>query len=144
MADVTVECALSFAPNIDINRTMICTNCAQMKRQLDDALLQLKCLQKIIELLQQDSGDSKIVNHEGTADKGAVMNYKEVKIACSNNSFSISNKSCKSDLDILINGKEDLDLFYDTKHRGNSSVSPATVALSSSLPAFYSKTIARW
>jgi hypothetical protein len=40
-----------------------------MKRQLDDALLQLKSLQKIIELLQQDNGDSRILNHEETADK---------------------------------------------------------------------------
>lgn len=38
--------------NSDTNRTMMCTNCAQMKRQLDDALLQFKSLQKIIELRQ--------------------------------------------------------------------------------------------
>jgi hypothetical protein len=109
MTDAPVECALSFAPNSDINGSMMCTNCVQMKRQLDDALLQLKSLQKIIELLQQDNRDSKVVNREGTADKGAILNYKEVKAACSNSSFSISNKPCKSDLDIVISDKVDLD-----------------------------------
>jgi hypothetical protein len=53
ITDVPVECALSFAPNSDINGSMMCKNCVQMKRQLDDAVLQLKSLQKIIELLQQ-------------------------------------------------------------------------------------------
>jgi hypothetical protein len=45
-----------------------------MKRQLDDALLQLKSLQKIIELLQQDNADPRILNHEDTADKYVIAN----------------------------------------------------------------------
>jgi hypothetical protein len=101
----------------------------------------LKSLQKIIELLQQDSRNSKVVNREGTADRGAILNYKDIKSACSNSSFSISNKPYKSDLDIVISDKVDLDLLYDTKHRGSSSVSPATVVLSSSLPVIDAKTI---
>lgn len=73
-----------------------------------------------------------MVNREDTDDKGAIVK---------NISFSIGNISCKRDLDTVINDKEDLDLFYDTKHCGNSSVSSATAILSSSPPAFDSKTI---
>jgi hypothetical protein len=40
---------------------------------------------------------------------------------------------------VIVN--EDLDVFCDTKHRGNSSISPVTVALPSGLPAFDSKFI---
>jgi hypothetical protein len=42
---------------------------------------------------------------------------------------------------VIVN--KDLDLFCDTKHCGNSSVSPVTVALPSSLPAFDYKFIAQ-
>jgi hypothetical protein len=38
---------------------------------------------------------------------------------------------------------EDLDLFFYTKHHGNNSVSPVTVALPSNLPTFNSKFIAQ-
>jgi hypothetical protein len=55
--------------NSNTNRIVKSTNCVQMKRQLHDALLQLKSLQKIIELLQQDNADPRILNHEDTADK---------------------------------------------------------------------------
>jgi hypothetical protein len=37
---MTAECALSSVLNSNINRTVKCTNCVQMKMQLDDALLQ--------------------------------------------------------------------------------------------------------
>jgi hypothetical protein len=64
MADVIAECAVSSVLNNNTNRLVKCTNCVQMKRQLDAALLQLKSLQKIIELLQKDNGNSIILNHE--------------------------------------------------------------------------------
>jgi hypothetical protein len=46
MADVIAECALSSVLNSNTNRLLKCTNCVQMKRQLDDALMQLKSLEK--------------------------------------------------------------------------------------------------
>jgi hypothetical protein len=74
VVDMVAKCALSSVLNSNTNRFVKCTNCVQMKRQLDDVLLQLKSLQKIIELLQQDNGDSRILNHEDTADKCVIVN----------------------------------------------------------------------
>jgi hypothetical protein len=52
-----------------------------MKRQLDDALLQLKSLQKIAVLLQQDSEEPKMANLRGIAIKCVIANHKEVENA---------------------------------------------------------------
>jgi hypothetical protein len=71
--DSRYSCVLDkYALSSILNMIMKCTNCVQIKRQLDDALLQLKSLQKIIELLQQDNGDSRVLNHEDTADKSVL------------------------------------------------------------------------
>jgi hypothetical protein len=46
MADVAEGCARSSVLNSNTNRIVKCTNCVQMKGQLDDALLQLKSRKK--------------------------------------------------------------------------------------------------
>jgi hypothetical protein len=66
------EYAPSFLSNHGINTVVTCTNCVQMKSQLDDALLQLKSL---TELLQQDEEELKRVNHEDGEEKMADSIY---------------------------------------------------------------------
>jgi hypothetical protein len=51
VVDAITECGHPFSSNINTKWAVICINCAQMKRQFDDALVQLKFLQKILELL---------------------------------------------------------------------------------------------
>jgi hypothetical protein len=41
--------------NTDINGAVECVSCFYKQRQLNDILLQLKSLQKMVEILQQDS-----------------------------------------------------------------------------------------
>ena len=60
IADVNVGRAHHHALNSDKNSIDICANCIQLESQLDDALLQLKSLQKVIDLLQQDSEKMKL------------------------------------------------------------------------------------
>jgi phage terminase small subunit len=61
-ANITAEQAHPFLTNTDIKTVLACANCVLIKRQVDDALLQLKSL---IELLQQDDEELKRANHEG-------------------------------------------------------------------------------
>jgi hypothetical protein len=82
-ADVTVECAPSPSLNSNINRIVICTNCVQMKRQLDDSLLRVKSLLKIIELLHQSNGDLRVLNQEDTADECVTVN-EDFAVSCDN------------------------------------------------------------
>jgi hypothetical protein len=125
MADVVdgiAECAHSFPPNINIKSVVTCINCAQMKRQLDDVLLQLKSLQKINELLQQVNEAPKMVNLGGTADNSAVVNYKEVKSAYPNNYSNIISKLRESDSNNVTNDCEVLNLLNDARHQVISSI----------------------
>jgi hypothetical protein len=55
IAYVNVGRAHHLTLNSDKNSIDICVNCIQLESQLDDSLLQLKSLQKVIDLLQQDS-----------------------------------------------------------------------------------------
>jgi hypothetical protein len=54
-----------------------------MEKQLYDVLLQVKTLQKIIELLHQDDGDPKILNREDTADECVTVN-EDFDVSCNN------------------------------------------------------------
>jgi hypothetical protein len=143
VADVIAERAHPFLPHIDIKSAVTCINCAQMKRQLDYALLQLKSLQKITELLQQDSEVPKTVNLGGIADKCVIANHKEVENAHPNSSSSITSKLFESDLNNVSNNDEALNLLNDTRHRGNSSISSVNVEPSSSMSTSNSKIISQ-
>jgi hypothetical protein len=91
-ADVTVECAPSPSLNSNINRIVICPNCVQMKRQLDDSLLRVKSLQKIIELLHQSNGDLRVLNQEDTADECVTVN-EDFAVSCDNEHHGNSSAS---------------------------------------------------
>jgi hypothetical protein len=128
-------------PNINIKSVMMCINCAQMKRQIDNILSQLKSLQKITELLQQDNEASKMVNLGATADKGAAANYKEVKSAYPNNSSNIISKSHESDSYNVINDYEVLNLLNNARHQGNGGISSVNIESSSNVSTLNSKII---
>jgi hypothetical protein len=104
-----------------------------MKRRLDDVLLQLKSFQKINERLQQVNEAPKMVNLGGTADKGAVANYKEVKNAFSNNSSNTISKLHESDSNNVTNDCEVLNLLSDARHQGSSSISSVNIESSSNM-----------
>ena len=89
IADVNVGRAHHLTLNSDKNNIDICVNCIQLESQLDDALLQLKSLQKVIDLLQQDSEQNEAlmkVNFQGILDKNVNVKHVEVGNASMNNS----------------------------------------------------------
>jgi hypothetical protein len=89
ITDVDVGRAHHLALNSGKNSTDICVNCVQLESQLDDALLQLKSLQKVINLLLQDSEQNealKKVNFQGILDKSVNVKHVEVGNASMNNS----------------------------------------------------------
>jgi hypothetical protein len=52
-----------------------------------------------------------------------------------NNSTSYTSNSYENDANIVINNNEVLDMFNDTRHRGNSSISSVNAKTSSNLSA---------
>jgi hypothetical protein len=75
--------SLPFSSNSDIKSVMMCANCLQKESQLDDILSQLKSLQKIVELLQQDSsiehGRDSISPSSNSWNAGSKRRYSEAK-----------------------------------------------------------------
>jgi hypothetical protein len=63
-----------------------------MERQLYDALLQVKTLQKIIELLHQNNWDPRILNREDTAEECVTVN-EDFDVTCNNENHENSSAS---------------------------------------------------
>jgi hypothetical protein len=141
MADVIVVNAgpdNHLSSNIGKNSVVTCVYCIQLESQLGGALSQLKSLQKVIRLLQQDSEQNKVlkkVNFGGIVGKCVNMKHNEVGNASMNNSTSYTGNSYENDANIVINSNEVLDMFNDTRHRGNSSISSVNTKTSSNMSA---------
>jgi hypothetical protein len=82
-----------------------------------------------------------MVNLVGTADKGAVANYKEVNNAYPNISSHITSKLRESDSNNVINDYEVLNLLKNARHQGNSGISSVNTESSSNMSTLNSEII---
>jgi hypothetical protein len=95
---MTAEQAVPFLLNTDIKNVVVCANCIQLKIQLDEVLIQMKSLQKIIEVLQKDGEESKMARQEDVAIKSAIAKHKDV-----NNIYPSSSSSNTTNLCVIVN-----------------------------------------
>jgi hypothetical protein len=130
-----------FSSNIGKSSVVTCVNCIQLESQSEDAFSQLISLQKVIKLLRQDSEQDEVqqkVNLGGMVSKCVNVKH-EVRNASMNNSTSYTNNSYENHANIVIDNNEVLNMFNDTRLRGNSSISSVNAKTSSNLSATNSK-----
>jgi hypothetical protein len=105
----------------------------------------LKSLQKVTELLQQDSDQNEVlkkVNFRDIVDKCVNVKHNEVGNASMNNSTNYTGNSYENDSNIVTNNNEVLNLFNDTRHQGNSNI--LSVSVSNSRTILQVNSSAKW
>jgi hypothetical protein len=85
--------------NADINSAAKCVSCHQKQRQLNDILLQLKSLQKIVDMLQQDSSfeygkDFSCLASDNWTNVPSKRQYSEHKVMKSSNNHLPQSVEC--------------------------------------------------